>query len=172
MKRIRYSVAMSLDGYIAGPNGEADWIVMDPEIDFAELWAQFDTLLMGRRTYQAAVARLGSAAMHRLKAVVASRTLRAEDHPEITVIPELSRQHLRDLRKGDGKDIWLLGGGELFSVVLGMEEVDTVEVSIVPLLLGSGIPLARDLAERVSLTLTGHRIYRSGVVSLSYTVQK
>jgi dihydrofolate reductase len=48
MPKIRYSVAMSLDGYIAGPNGEADWIVIDQEFNFAELWAQFDTLLMGR----------------------------------------------------------------------------------------------------------------------------
>ena len=59
MRKIRYSVAMSLDGYIAGPNGEADWIVIDPEFNFGELWAQFDTLLMGRRTYEAAIARLG-----------------------------------------------------------------------------------------------------------------
>ena len=63
MKRIRYGVAMSLDGYIAGPNGEADWIVSDPEVNFAEIWAQFDTLLMGRRTYDAAKARLGEAAL-------------------------------------------------------------------------------------------------------------
>ena len=56
MKRIRYGVAMTLDGFIAGPNGEADWIVMDPEVNFAEIWAQFDTLLMGRRTYQAGLA--------------------------------------------------------------------------------------------------------------------
>ena len=63
MKRIRYGVAMSLDGYIAGPNGEADWIVSDPEVNFAEIWAQFDTLLMGRRTYDAAKARLGETAL-------------------------------------------------------------------------------------------------------------
>src|SRR5882762_661976 len=63
MKKIRYAVAMSLDGFIAGPNGKADWIVMDPEVNFRELWAQFDTFLMGRRTYDAAVARLGEASM-------------------------------------------------------------------------------------------------------------
>ena len=59
MRRIRYAVAMSLDGFIAGPNGEADWIGIDPEIDFAAIWAQFDTGLMGRRTYEAATKRLG-----------------------------------------------------------------------------------------------------------------
>ena len=51
MRKIRYVVATSVDGYIAGPNGEADWIGVDPDVDFAALWAQFDTGLMGRRTY-------------------------------------------------------------------------------------------------------------------------
>ncbi len=52
MRRVRYVVAMSLDGYIAGPNGEADWIIMDPDIDFRALFEQFDTFLMGRRTFE------------------------------------------------------------------------------------------------------------------------
>ena len=86
MRKIRYVVAMSLDGYIAGPNGEADWIVMDPDVDFDELWAQFDTLLLGRRTYEAAVARLGQAAMQRVNTIVASRTLQDPDHPDITIV--------------------------------------------------------------------------------------
>jgi dihydrofolate reductase len=76
MKKVRYGVAMSLDGYIAGPNGEADWIVNDPEFNFAALWAQFDILLMGRRTYNAAVSRLGASSMKGRKVVVASGTLR------------------------------------------------------------------------------------------------
>jgi len=62
MRIIRYAVSMSLDGYIAGPNGEADWISIDPEVDFAAIWAQFDTLLMGRRTYEASAKRLGEKA--------------------------------------------------------------------------------------------------------------
>src|SRR4030088_2981657 len=104
MKKIRYAVAMSLDGYIAGPNGEADWIVMDPEVNFGELWAQFDTLLMGRRTYGAAVARLGEAAFAGMKTVVVSRTMRHSDHPDITIIPELTRDGMQKLRDQSGKD--------------------------------------------------------------------
>src|SRR5580704_12671093 len=72
MKKIRYGVAMSLDGMIAGPNGEADWIVADPEVNFAEIWSRFDTLLMGRRTFEAAVARLGGKSMDGRKVVVIS----------------------------------------------------------------------------------------------------
>ncbi len=86
MRKIRYSVAMSLDGYIAGPNGEADWIVIDPDVNFAELWAQFDTLLMGRRTYEAAIARLGKASFQTMKTFVVSRTLSQADHREVTIL--------------------------------------------------------------------------------------
>jgi dihydrofolate reductase len=86
MSKIRYIVAMTLDGYVAGPNGEADWILMDPDINFAELWAQFDTFLMGRKTYEAAIARLGKSALQGRKTVVVSRTLHPADHPDLTVL--------------------------------------------------------------------------------------
>ena len=169
--RVRYCVAMSLDGYIAGPNGEADWIVMDPEMDFAELWGQFDTLLMGRLTFEAAVARLGASTMQMMKVVVASRTLRPEEHPDITIVSELTNSEMEKLRQQGHKDIWMMGGGELFRVLLAMNEVDTVEVSTVPVLLGDGVPLLPRLDQRTALKLTRHKIYRSGVVSLDYKIQ-
>jgi dihydrofolate reductase len=169
--KIRYSVAMSLDGYIAGPNGEADWIVIDPEFNFAELWAQFDTLLMGRRTYEAASARLGKSSMQGKRVVVASRTLRPHDHPEITIVSELTRESIQTLRAQSGKDIWLMGGGELFNLLLRLDEVDTVEVSVIPVLLGAGISLLPPPARQTKLKLTSHKVYRSGTLSLAYEVQ-
>jgi len=162
---------MSLDGYIAGPNGEADWIVADPEVDFAALWAQFDTGLMGRRTYEAALPRLGEAAFQGMKTVVASRTLRPADHPNVTVLPELNRDQMQALRAQGGKDIWLFGGGEIFRTLLEMGQVDTVEVSIMPVLLGGGVPLLPPPPQRAKLKLSGHKIYRSGIVSLIYEVK-
>jgi dihydrofolate reductase len=171
MKKIRYAVAMSLDGYIAGPHGEADWIASDPEVDFVEIWAQFDTLLMGRRTYDAAVSRLGEAAFQGPKVVVASRTLRAQDHPNATIISNLTVEQLQSLREQSKKDIWLMGGGEIFRALLELRQVDTVEVSAMPVLLGGGIQLLPPPSHQVKLKLTGHKIYRSGIVSLSYDVQ-
>jgi len=173
MRKIRYSVAMSLDGYIAGPNGEADWIVADPEFDFAGLWAQFDTLLMGRRTYEAAVARFGGKARFQgMKTFVASRTLRQADNPDMTILSDLTRDWIQQLRSQPGKDIWLMGGGELFRLLLEMQEVDTVEVSIVPVLLGSGVALLPSPAPQTKLKVASHKAYPSGFVSLVYEVHR
>src|SRR6516164_1810674 len=80
-RRVRYSVAMSLDGFIAGPNGEADWIIMDPEIDFKAIYSPFDTLVMGRRTYEAMKGAGGGGSMPGMQVFVFSRTLLQEDHP-------------------------------------------------------------------------------------------
>ena len=87
MRRIRYAVAMSLDGYIAGPKDEADWIIMDPEIDFAGLFEHFDTFLLGRRTFELT----GSGARGEtpgMKTLVFSRTLQQQDYPGVTIVAE------------------------------------------------------------------------------------
>jgi dihydrofolate reductase len=172
MRKIRYGVATSLDGYIAGPNGEADWIEVEPDFDFGKLWAQFDTGLMGRRTYEVAVARLGEAAFQGMKMLVVSRTLRQQDHPGVTILSKLDRDWLQALRAESGKDIWLFGGGELFRDLMEMGVVDTVEVSIKPVLLGGGIALLPPPAQRAKLKLVGHEVYRAGTLRLVYEVEK
>jgi dihydrofolate reductase len=170
-RRIRYQVAASLDGYIAGPNGEADWIVMDPEIDFRELFNQFDTLMMGRGTFESMVRQQGSAAMPGMKIVVVSRTLNQENHPDVTIIAEPSKEVLTALRNESGKDIWLFGGGSLFRSLLEIRMVDTVEIAVIPVLLGGGTPLLPTPAARTKLKLTGHRVYKTGIVLLEYTIE-
>jgi len=172
MSKIRYGVAMSLDGFIAGPNGEADWIVIDPDYNFAELWAQFDTALMGRLTYQAALARLGKSAFQSMKTFVASRTFSPADHPGITILSELNRELLQSIRAQSKKDIWLFGGGNLFVQLLAMNEVDTVEVTIIPVLLGAGVRLLPSTTQRTKLHLSEHKIYPSGTAHLIYEVRQ
>ncbi len=171
MRRIRYQVAMSLDGYIAGPNGESDWIIMDPDIDFTGLFKQFDTLLMGRHTFQM-MAKQGNAAMPGMKTIVFSRTLQQNDHPEVTIVAGECEKTAASLRAKSGKDIWLFGGGSLFRSFLDAGLVDSVELAVIPVLLGGGIPLLPSPAKQAKLKLTSHKIYKTGIIMLQYAATK
>jgi dihydrofolate reductase len=167
MRRIRYSVASSLDGYIAGPSGEADWIIMDPEFDFEAMYKEFDTVLMGRGSFET----VGGAWGYGMKTVVISRTLREQNHPGVTIVGDNVKQALTSLRTQPGKDIWLFGGGQLFRSLVELRLVDTVEVAVMPVLLGGGIPLLPPGGQRIKLKLTSHKIYKTGIVGLEYTVE-
>lgn len=169
MRQVRYSVAMSLDGYIAGPGGEFDWIPMDPDIDFAAIFARYDTLLMGRKSFEAAQA-MGGGGMPGVRSIVVSRTMRAADHPELTIVADVA-PFVAELKKQPGKDIWLFGGGELFQHLLSVGLVDGVDVAVVPVLLGGGIPMLPPPAPTVALELRSQRIYeKSGIITLDYDV--
>ena len=115
MRRVRYAVVVSLDGYIAGPKGEADWIVGDPTVDVAEFfkafYAQFDIAVMGRRTYE-----LVGGAIEGMRTYVFSRTLSPADCSGVTVLSD-GIAELERLRAEDGRDIWLFGGGIAFSEI-------------------------------------------------------
>lgn len=170
MRRIRYQVACSLDGFIAGPSEDFDWITPEPSFDFAAHHAQFDTLLMGRRTYE--IVRGAGEVFRGKQVIVASRTLAPDAHPGIEVVSDGLEARIRELRSQPGGDIWLYGGGELFSQLLDWGLVDTVEPAIVPILLGGGVPLLPAPASRRRLTLLRHRVYPGGMVLLEYEVLK
>ena len=103
-----------------------------------------------------------------------SRTLRQRDHPNLTIVSDNLEQALADLRSKPGKDIWLFGGGSLFRSLLEARLVDGVEVSVIPVLLGEGIPLLppKPSSERFKLKLASSRTFKkTGIVSLEYAVE-
>jgi len=161
---------MSLDGYIAGPHGESDWIIIDPDIDFGALMGAFDTVLLGRKTYEATRQMGGGDAMPGVKTYVFSSTLRQADCPGVTV-SDKPTETVAALKATSGKDIWLFGGGSLFASFLQLGLVDAVEVAILPVLLGDGVPLLPNPAMMTKLKLAKHTVYeKTGTVALEYSV--
>ena len=172
MRRVRYYVAMSLDAYIAGPKGEYDWIIMDPAIDFGAFFETIDTMLMGRKTFEITLSQgSGESGMPKMRTYVFSRTLRADDHPEVTIVNDAVAT-VAALRAEEGKDIWLMGGGVLFHSLIEADLVDTVEIGVIPILLGQGIPLLPAVTRSVKLELTESQIYPSGIAMLRYAVRR
>lgn len=169
MRKLNYRVAASLDGFIAGPNGENDWIIQDPSIDFGEIFRGFDALLMGRHTYEFILREGRSPLEFGMKTYVASTTLDPARHSGITVIAAEVAKAVGELKRRSGKDIWLFGGGSMFRSMLDAGLVDEVEVSMIPVLLGAGIPLI-PAGRRRSLLFKDAQTFPSGIVSLSYRV--
>ena len=170
MRRVVYSVAASLDGYIAGPKGEFDWIPKDESIDWGAFMGRFDTVLMGRRTFEIARREGSGSGPPSLRTFVFSRTLRAKDHPKVTVVADDAASVVAGLRKERGRGIWLMGGGVLFRSLLKSGLVDVVEIGLVPILLGKGIPLLPSLPKPVRLALKQTKKYPSGIALMTYDV--
>ena len=171
MRPVRYNVAASLDGFITDASGGYDWIPNDPTVDFAAIFARVDTVLMGRRTWETVQAGGGPAWPPGTRVYVFSRTMQPDEHPEVQVVATDAAATVAALRAepGDG-EIWLFGGGHLFGELLTAGQVDRVEVTIVPILLGRGTPLVSPSIAPAPLTLTDMRRYPTGMVTLSYRV--
>lgn len=171
MRRLRYNVAMSLDGYIADSQERFDWIPNDDTVDFAGLFARVDTFLLGRRTYETVLANGEPPWQPGARIYVVSRTLEPGPQRGVTVVGDDPVALANSLRHDAGEgEIWLFGGGQLFATLLAATQVDAIELTIVPVLLGSGVPVVTALPARASLTLTHSHVYPSGMVALHYSV--
>ena len=146
---------------------------MDPEIDFSGMMKQFDTFLIGRKTFDA-MKRMGNAGKSSkgITNIVCSRTLKPSDYPKVRIEADAERV-VKELKDKPGKDIAIFGGGELFRSLLAVGLVDRLEMSVIPVLLGGGIPLLPPPAGRVTLTLRNQRLYKkTGTLGLEYDVLK
>ena len=170
MRKIVAGFACSLDGFIEGPNGEYDWIIVDKEVNFAEQMKRYDSFLYGRRTYEAVLkfrSKMAKAAGH----YVFSNTL---DHVAegFTLIKGNSKDEILKMKQGDGKDIAVFGGAGLLTFLLNENLVDEISISIIPVLLGAGKPMVNVLNKRVFLNLVKTHAYSKGTINLTYLVDK
>jgi dihydrofolate reductase len=184
MRTITYGGAVSLDGFLSGADGSLDWLHFSKDVQqvMTDYWKDVDTILMGRKTYAVAAAQTRVAAKNTkkrrtlnepgMRTYVFSRTLKAIAAPGVELVAGEAVTFVRDLKRRPGKEICLMGGGELATSLLGAGLVDEVRLNIHPILLGSGIPTFRDPGHRVKLALTECRRIDGDCILASYRVSR
>lgn len=182
MRIVTYGGAVSLDGFLAGENGSMDWLNFskDAREIMAGYWKDVDTILMGRKTYEVSIsqgrkANTGKATSNKkvqpaTRTYVFSRTLKSIDVPGVELVKEDAVEFVGKLKRGAGKGICLMGGGELAQTLIAAGLVDRIGLNVHPILLGSGIPTFRDPGHRVKLNLTECRKLDGGCVLMDYEV--
>lgn len=170
-RSVVYGAAVSLDGFIAGANEEVDWLRWSQDVaDISQAtFADADTVLMGRRTYEAGV-RAGMRAFPGARTIVVSRTLDPAAFPEVQIVRDDAVAFVRRLRAGPGRDIILMGGGALARPLIAAGLVDRIGINVQPIILGGGIPFLPDTGMRVPLELIESRVLADGCVYSLYGV--
>lgn len=170
MRKIILQIASTLDGYIEGPNGEYDWCLTDQDYGMAEFMKGIDATFMGRKSYELTL-RMAEAELpgfSKLKQYVFSTTLN-DVKPGVTLIQEDVEATVKRIKEENGRDIWLFGGAALTGSLMRLGLVDEICVAVHPIILGSGTPMVQ-MQERVPLKFTGHKVYSSGLVMLTYSL--
>lgn len=169
-RKVRLFIATSLDGYIAGPDESLDWLFSDADYGYDAFIAEVDTLAMGRRTYEV-VKGLGDWPYYGLATWVFTRrdAMPHDGHVEFTA--QAPEEWLRGIEAKPGRDVWVVGGGELIREFLNARLVDEMTIAVHPIVLGGGIPLFPPGSPRHKLRLAHVHSYPSGLVSSTYVVQ-
>jgi dihydrofolate reductase len=178
MRTLTYGGAVSLDGFLAGMDGSLDWLHFSKDVQqvMADYWKGLDTILMGRKTYEVSVAnnpknsKRSKRTEPTMRTFVFSRTLKEIDDPGVQLVASDAVEFVRRLKQEPGKDICLMGGGELAQSLLAAGLVDKIGLNIHPILLGSGIPTFRDFGRRTKLTLAECRTLEGGCILANYNV--
>ena len=174
MRTVTYGAACSLDGFIAPADGSMDWLHFSRDVQqfMAGYWKSIDTVLMGRKTWEASIAMGGGGGGGGSKSIatyIFSRTLTSVGHGA-QLVRDDAGEFVRQLKEKPGKGICVLGGGELAQSLLAAGVIDEVGMNVHPILLGSGVPLFRDAGRRIALELTESRVIDGGCVLSTYRV--
>ncbi len=173
MRKIVVQIAVSLDGFIEDATGQFDWCFADQDYGMSEFFKRIDSTFMGRKSYELAASMAGEMppGFPKLNEYVFSNTLDKVKEGTILIKGDIKKQ-VEEIKNEKGKDIWLFGGADLISSLMNLGLVDEIMVAVHPVILGGGKPLFNDIQERTWLTLTDHKTYSSGLVFLTYTINK
>jgi dihydrofolate reductase len=164
MRKITLGLAVTLDGYIEGPNGEYDWCFADQDYGMTDFMESVDAIFYGRKSFEMA----GGNIYPEKKSYVFSNTLKAAPEGAELVSGDVVRA-VKEIKQQPGKDIWLFGGASLTTAFINVNLVDELWLSIHPILLGSGKLLFQDIQGRKHFQLQKTKQYETGLVSLWYT---
>jgi dihydrofolate reductase len=168
MRKVVLGLGISIDGYIARLNGAVDFLFMPKDFSMAPFFATVDTAIMGRKTLDDALKMGGSFGGSSMKSYVMSRSKPPGERDGVVFTNKSPAALVSQLRKSRGKDIWLMGGGELARDFLKADLVDELYIGMVPVLLGEGIPLfPRGFPQR-DFELLENKTYSKGLISLKY----
>ena len=174
MRTVTYGAACSLDGFIAGNAGEIDWLHFSSDVNriTRDYWKSIDTILMGRKTWDQAIKMGGGAGgSSKMRTYVFSRTLKSIDAKGVELVRDDAGAFVRRLKEGNGKEICVMGGGELARSLFEADVIDEVGMNVHPVLLGTGVPLFLDAKRRVALELKESRQIDGGCVYSIYRVK-
>ena len=172
MRKIILSLAVSLDSFIEGPNGEYDWCFTDQDYGMSEFFKRIDSLFIGRRSYQLTQS-MGDAGMEgfpKMKEYIFSNTLQSLKPGAVLVKGDIETE-VKRIKNEPGKDIWLFGGASLTSSLLKLNLVDEITLAVHPIILGAGKRLVEHISARIHLELIDSKTYSSGLVMLTYGVK-
>lgn len=175
MRKVTFGVANSLDNYIARKDGAVDWLLWGKEAAayMKKFWKTIDTILMGRKTYEVGL-ELSKGQINPypgIKAYVFSHTLKKTADPSVEIVKSDAVRFVRKLKAEDGKDIYLMGGGEFAKPFFEAGLIDEIGFNIHPVLLGSGIPLFHEMKRQINLELMECERFKNGCVLVTYRVK-
>jgi len=176
MRKVTFGGASSLDNFLAREDGAVDWLMWSDEAAAVtnDYWPKVDCILMGRKTYEVALGN-GSASGAEddggIKTYVFSRTLKQEDHPGAEIVSENAADFVKQLKEQDGREICVMGGGDLARTLFEAGLIDEIGFNIHPVLLGSGVPLFHGMNRQIDLELIECRPFKNGCVYVIYRVK-
>lgn len=170
MRKIILNLAITLDGYIEGPNGEYDWCFTDQDYGMTPFLAQTDAIFFGRKSFEL-MRREDPGAFKDKKHYVFTRS-QSYKAGNATIMRGDIKSEVNKIVQSAGKDIWLFGGAELTAAFLELNLIDEFMLAVHPILLGGGKPLFQDTGQQIELQMTDCKTYSSGLVQLFYSVLK